>query len=103
MQEPQEAQYEDIIDDFSQEGRGSLVETLPTEPDFESFLTGELRDIMIGINEYNQFIKESKTNAKKNLYKKKIDKLRKRAKMILYSQYLNGRKIPVESSQNSVE
>lgn len=103
MQEPQEAQYEDIIDDFSQEGRGSLVETLPTEPDFESFLTGELRDIMIGINEYNQFIKDSKTNAKKNLYKKKIDKLRKRAKMILYSQYLNGKKFPVESSQNSVE
>lgn len=94
MQDTQEAQYESIEQDTS------VVES---EPDFDSMMTDELRQIMSSVAEFNIHVKNAKTNTKKTYYKKKIAKLRDQAKVILYTQYLKGKKIPLDSSQNSVE
>jgi exoribonuclease II len=63
----------------------------------------ELRAIMIEVATINEIIKTAKTETKRNVYKKKIAKLQKKAKVILFTQYLSGKNFPVKSSEISLE
>ncbi len=120
MQEVQEAVFEIVTEDFilprTTEIKGSLVTELPSEipeleatqafdpfANIENDMPAELRAIMIEVATVNDIIKNAKTQTKKNVYKKKIAKLQKKAKMILFTQYLSGKHLPVDSMQNSLE
>lgn len=85
--------YTDAVEERAMDEIGMSEEQ---KQEILSIPDNELRTIMIEVQFLKKIIDEAKTKTKKDLYKKKIVKLRKRAQMILYTQYLSGKFNPPE-------
>ena len=89
-------------DDLKYALKGETKAIDPFE-NIERDMPAELREVMVEVARINEILKSAKTQTKKDVFKKKIAKLQKKAKMILFTQYLSGKHLPVESSQISAE
>ena len=76
-----------------------VIEPEVIEPNFSNFSNIENSEIQLVLSRASNLtslIKEAKTNAKRDLYKRKMKKLQKEMQVLLYSQYFQNKALNIK-------